>query len=331
MLIRILPIALAAAILSILLIQSTIVNIIAGNNQYKSGIIFGSTSGIIILSVTIMLILGIIFICFFFKSLLKLNEELKNNLAVRERFAFIGQLAGGISHNLKSPLMAISGSVEAFRELILEYERSIGDSTVTEEDHHEIAKEMLIWVEKIKPQCSYMSDIISAVKGQAGSNSTSWGISFSLKDLLKRIDILLSYELKTFRCKLQKDICMDLNTEIKGEISILIQVLNNLIVNAIHSYEGKEGTIYFSVMERNRNVEFIIRDTGKGIEKKVQDKLFKEMVTTKGSDGTGLGLYMSYFAIKEYFGGDILFESYEGKGTEFKIIIPRTESHIISV
>ena len=58
------------------------------------------------------------------------------------------------------------------------------------------------------------------------------------------------------------------------------------------------------------------------MKKEVQDKLFKEMVTTKGKNGTGLGLFMSYSNIKAHFNGNITFESEEGNGTAFHIIIP---------
>jgi signal transduction histidine kinase len=45
------------------------------------------------------------------------------------------------------------------------------------------------------------------------------------------------------------------------------------------------------------------------------------MITTKGNNGTGLGLYISYAAIK-HFKGDMWFESEEGKGTSFYITVP---------
>ena len=53
----------------------------------------------------------------------------------------------------------------------------------------------------------------------------------------------------------------------------------------------------------------------------IKDKLFKEMITTKGKDGTGLGLYMCYSTIKGRFGGDLSFDSKEGIGTTFNITL----------
>lgn len=59
-----------------------------------------------------------------------------------------------------------------------------------------------------------------------------------------------------------------------------------------------------------------------GIPKKVQETLFKQMVTTKGKNGTGLGLYMSYSTIKGQFNGDLSFVSKDGEGTTFYITLP---------
>ena len=96
-----------------------------------------------------------------------------------------------------------------------------------------------------------------------------------------------------------------------------------MISNAIQAYQGKpEQTIELTAYQDNSNIIISIQDHASGLPKKIQDKLFKEMVTTKGKNGTGLGLYMSYSTIKGNFKGDITFETEEGKGTTFYIILP---------
>lgn len=59
-----------------------------------------------------------------------------------------------------------------------------------------------------------------------------------------------------------------------------------------------------------------------GLPLEVKEKLFKEMVTTKGKNGTGLGLFMSYSNIKAHFNGEITFTTRKNSGTTFNIIIP---------
>ena len=92
------------------------------------------------------------------------NQQL---LMERERLASLGQLIGGIAHNLKTPIMSISGAAEGLTDLVREYNESIDDPQVTKEDHHAIAKDMQDWIDKTKSYTEYMSDIITAVKGQA--------------------------------------------------------------------------------------------------------------------------------------------------------------------
>ena len=54
----------------------------------------------------------------------------------------------------------------------------------------------------------------------------------------------------------------------------------------------------------------------------MSEKLFKEMITTKGKNGTGLGLFMSYSTIRAHFNGNITFNSKKGVGTDFNIVLP---------
>lgn len=254
-------------------------------------------------------------------------QALKDNqdiLIERERLASLGQLIGGIAHNLKSPIMSISGATEGLTDLIKEYEESIVDKDVTIDDHLAIANDMKDWISKIKSYLEYMSDIITAVKGQAVALSENTVDSFTVEELTKRVDILMKHELKKALITLNLDLKVPTSLMIHGNINGLVQVINNMISNAIQAYKGKEGqTIDLIIAQEKNDVIVSVRDYAGGLPKEVQEKLFKEMITTKGKDGTGIGLFMSYSNIRAHFNGDITYSTEEGKGTIFNIILPQ--------
>lgn len=254
-------------------------------------------------------------------------ETIKNNqdiLMERERLAGLGQLIGGIAHNLKTPIMSIAGAVQGLENLIREYDESIDDPLVNSQDHHDIAKDMEEWIPKIRAHLEYMSDIITTVKGQAvASLSSDDTEEFTINELIKRVNILMKHELKNAYIYMNVVMKTDENQIIKGNVNSLVQVVNNMISNAIQAYEGKhDQNIEMIVNKKENNIVISITDFAGGLPKEVQDRLFKEMVTTKGKNGTGLGLYMSYSNIKAHFGGDITYVTETGKGTTFNIIIP---------
>ncbi len=251
-------------------------------------------------------------------------EKNQNTLMERERLASLGQMIGGIAHNLKTPIMSIAGAADGLEDLITEYKESIDDPEVTREDHHAIANDMSSWLSKIRTYDSYMSDVITAVKGQAVNMNDEKPILFTVKELLNRVNILMKHELKNALVTLNIDYKVSEETQILGNINSLVQVLNNLISNAIQSYNGKPNqTIDLIIDSKNNKLIISVVDHGCGISKEVQDKLFSQMITTKGQKGTGLGLFMSYSTIKGHFGGDMNFESEVGKGTRFNIILPK--------
>ena len=256
------------------------------------------------------------------RNIEKIHEN-QNMLMESERLASLGQLIGGIAHNLKTPIMSTSGAIEALSDLIKEYDLSIDDPEVTSKDHHDIAKDMNEWIAKMREYISYMSDIITVVKGQAVTLSETENVNFDIEELLKRVDILMKHELKNALIYLNISVKADEHKLIHGDVNSLVQVINNMISNSIQAYNGKtEQTIDLIVEEKDNNLCISVRDYGCGLPKKVKDKLFKEMITTKGKNGTGLGLYMSYSTIRAHFNGNITFESEEGKGTTFTIILP---------
>ncbi len=253
--------------------------------------------------------------------------EIKNNeqmLMEKERLASLGELIGGIAHNMKTPIMSTAGAAEGLTELIAEYRASIDNPVVTSDDHKAIATDMLDCVTKIKSYNSYMSDIITAVKGQASQLASQENEKFTLYDLSKRVEILIKHEIKQANLILTTDLKCDPSIYIVGDVNSLVQVINNLISNSIFAYGGTPGKeIIFEIDANDTEIIMKVIDEGCGMNDETKAKLFKQMYTTKGKNGTGLGLYMSYSTIRGKFSGNMTFESQEGKGTTFIITLPR--------
>lgn len=248
----------------------------------------------------------------------KLEENMKelkltqDKLIHSNKLAGLGQMIGGISHNLKTPIMVLSGVAIKLEDLIKEYQDSIFDETVSKDDHNEIAAEMAEWIQKVKPQCKYMNDIISAVSGKTLNLNNPKGNDFKFKQFIMDIEILLVNVVTSKGYELKINNYVEDDLVISGDINALIQVMNNLLINSVEAYKGQKGIINIEIRKKEDALMISVIDFAGGISKDIQNKLFREMVTTKGTEGTGLGLYLSFSTIKQ-FGGDLWFDLQEGK------------------
>lgn len=254
-------------------------------------------------------------------------QTIKNNqdiLIEQERLASLGQMIGGIAHNLKTPIFSVAGGLEGLSDLINEFDLSLDNDSVTNDDMHEIASDMRQWIEKLRGHISYMSDVITTVKGQAVTLSESESMDFSITELFKRVDILMKHEIKNALATLEIQNNVGDAELLSGNINSLVQIINNIISNAIEAYgTGFTNKKIELLAQRNTsNIIISIKDYGPGISEMAQQKLFKEMITTKGKNGTGLGMFISYSNIKVHFNGNLTYETQIGKGTTFYITIP---------
>lgn len=251
-------------------------------------------------------------------------KENQTRLIENERLIFLGQMVGGIAHNLKTPIMSISGSASAVERLVEECKESLGDSDVCEDDYREIYGEIDEWLDRTKTACDYMSDIIQTVKGQASNanmSETSW---FSVDNTVKQVILLLRHELLNSGCSLKTESDFDIkNVLIYGDINNLVQVMSNLVANSIDAQkENGNHDIIFSVEKTDEGLKLKVKDYGYGITETVKKLLFKNMVTSKGSKGSGLGLYISSTIIKVRFDGKMSYEDNPEGGTVMIIEIP---------
>ncbi|MBU4110487.1 ATP-binding protein, partial [bacterium] len=106
-------------------------------------------------------------------------------------------------------------------------------------------------------------------------------------------------------------------------INELVQVVLNIVNNAIDSFVGlqrKNKFVHLYVKEQNNTLQIYITDNGCGILEENIAKLFEPYFSTKGKNGTGLGLYMSQKIIEKQFDGKIDVQS-SPEGTTFIVTI----------
>ena len=121
----------------------------------------------------------------------------------------------------------------------------------------------------------------------------------------------------------------NVDISLSGDINNLVQVVGNLLSNAIYAQKQKGGgEIELEILCDKENLKILVKDRGSGISPNVIDKLFKSMVTNKGTMGTGLGLYISNAVIRGKFNGEMWGENREGGGSIFGISIPIELVHI---
>jgi signal transduction histidine kinase len=105
---------------------------------------------------------------------------------------------------------------------------------------------------------------------------------------------------------------------ISGEV---VSALVNLVVNAIDALAGNGGTVTLRTGERDEGSWVSVEDDGPGMPPDIEKRVFEPFFTTKGTDGTGLGLAMVYACMQRH-GGNVSLETGPGKGTKFTLWFP---------
>ena len=205
------------------------------------------------------------------------EKAMEENIRTKDKIHSLGTLVSGIAHEIRNPLT----SIKMYAELIpikyesLKFRERISKDIPSEIDRlNEIIKDLLEYSKPRKPFKEYIN----------------------LSDELNRITVLVLD-------KLQKN-KINMNIDVESDVYVCVdknhfkQVMINLIINAIDSIDKEDGQIDICSSIKDKKVFLYIKDNGCGIEDEDINKLFNPFYTTK-SEGTGLGLFVSYQLLTE--------------------------------
>jgi len=225
-------------------------------------------------------------------------REVHEELIRKERLAVLGKLAGGIGHDLRTPLGAIKNAVYFLNMAVEKPEPDV--------------KEML---EVIENEISISDGIITGLLDFARpkvSKKQKVNVSDLLQESLSRMQVPENIKVETILNKKLPHILAD-----PVQIG---QIIVNIIQNGFQAMPDGGTFVVKSKAVESDQVMVSFSDTGVGISKENLKKLFEPLFTTKPS-GTGLGLALVEMLVKEH-GGTIQAESKKGKGSTFTIIFP---------
>jgi signal transduction histidine kinase len=237
----------------------------------------------------------------------KRYEDLKERrscelLQEQSKYADLGNMIGVIVHQWKQPLNAIGL-----------YTQDLGDAY----DNNEIDRNYLDKHSKnVLKQINYMSDTIEQFRNylipdkklkKFNVKKSIEGIIKILKPILKRSNITVNTELESFKIE-----------GIEGEFS---HVMLNLINNAIFELQKKNipnATITITAQQSGVSHIISVEDNAGGIDETLINQIFNLYFTTKGGEGTGIGLYLVKKVVEETLNGSISVQNSD-KGAKFII------------
>ena len=233
----------------------------------------------------------------------KERKALQEQLLASQKMEAIGTLAGGMAHNFRNILQAISGNIE-YLELISEKESGI----------RETAKNIYDSIEK-------GVDLINNLMHFSKKTETLESVDLNLADVIMKTYAITD---RVFNKNIQIKLNLDDDLYARGNHSLLSQVFMNLFTNARDAMPNG-GTLSVEAKKIDNNIVTIISDTGCGMDKETQEKIFDPFFTLKEVGmGTGLGLSTTHGIIEQHK-GSITVSSIPGKGANFTILLPLIE------
>lgn len=237
-------------------------------------------------------------------------KDSQQKLIYASKMSALGEMAGGVAHEINTPLAIINMKVEQMEESILE-----GD--LNPEDFQTA-------LASIKKTNDRISSIVQGLSFFARDGKVKAAEKARLHTIVNETLSFCSERFKNHGVTLEVNMSeIDKNLEIECRAVEISQVLLNLFNNAYDAIEGLESRwIRVNILNHANTVQINVSDSGQGIPKEIKEKIMQPFYTTKEiGKGTGLGLSISKGIIESHRGK--LFLDDQSLNTCFTIMLPK--------
>ncbi|MZP28905.1 PAS domain-containing protein [Heliobacterium undosum] len=223
------------------------------------------------------------------------QKELLNEMARLDRLNLIGQMAGGIGHEIRNPMTTVRGFLQL-----------LGSK------HPESNAYFELMISELDRANAIITEFLSLSKTKPGNQQ--------LRDLNRLIETIFPM-LQAHAFRNDKEVLLELTPlpEVLIDEKEILQVLLNLVQNALDVTQAGGKVTVQTVLREPQYVTLAVSDCGPGIAPDIVDRIGTPFFTTK-AEGTGLGLAVSYNIINRH-GGRIEFDT-SPLGTTFSVHLP---------
>lgn len=239
------------------------------------------------------------------------QQTIEQQFIIAEKMSAFGRIAGGLAHEMGTPLNIISGRAEIIQSMC-----SSLCPACQERANPQVKKHISV----IFQQIERISGIIQQLLAQSAEEETSLR-KFSVNDCVKKAIDYVNPDIKRDGVHVEMMLGENL-PELQGHPDQIEHVVLHLLLNALDATQGKDGVLEVATLRQNGSVLLSVRDNGSGISPENLTRVFDPFFTTKEfGKGTGLGLSVASTLVRAH-GGKIEVESQIGHGTRFLITLP---------
>jgi PAS domain S-box-containing protein len=241
-------------------------------------------------------------------SIIEMSANITKIRELQSQLTSIGLLISSISHGLKGLINGLDGGIY------------LVNNGLQKGNQERIEKGWEIVVRNVNRIRSMVLDILYYAKDR----EPNWE-KLSAATILEEIYAIMADKAKEQGVDVSKEIAPEIG-DFDGDAKALRTLLVNLAENSLDACrvdKKKEShTVRLSVKGSLDHVSFQIGDNGIGMDRETREKAFTLFFSSKGGEGTGLGLFIAN-KIAQAHGGNIIVESEEGQGTRFIVSLPR--------
>jgi hypothetical protein len=232
------------------------------------------------------------------------EEDIARHMGRVEQLAALGEIAAGLTHEIKNPLAGVIAALEIVRDEATDGNREMPRSEIGQ---------MLAELRRV---VSTLDALLRLARPRPPQRA-----EVDMARVVREVTSLFAARLRRQGVTLEVEV-PETAPALPLDSDLMVQLLVNLLTNSMQATDrGGSVKVILAPFPRRDGVALAVSDTGRGIDREHLERVFDPFFTTK-EEGTGLGLAICRQIVKQH-GGTITIESEVGKGTRVVVLLAR--------